>query len=231
MRPSTLRRSSIAEQVAESLRDQIINNQLGPGTRLVETDLATALGISRTPLREAIAKLAEEGLIDVYPQFGSFVAQISLSAVNEAQFVREHLECALIREAALKITPKGLAELRRILKQQSAAADEGDAVEFHRLDEAMHAKFAELAGHAGVGALIRVKKAHLDRVRHVCYGGSEHLHALVEQHGAVVNALAKHDPDAAATALRTHLRDVCATIDALFNQASPPGDVPKRRKR
>src|SRR3954452_4333802 len=144
--PVISRRKGLAEQVADALRLQIISGRLAPGARIVEADLAADLGISRTPVREALSRLAEEQLIEVMPQFGSFVAPISFEAVSEAQFIREHLECALIRETAEKIDESGLSGLRDLLDRQRRAAARNDAAEFYELDEAMHARFAELAG-------------------------------------------------------------------------------------
>src|SRR4051812_35600570 len=226
--PVISRRNGIAEQVADSLRLQIVSGRLPPGARIVEADLAAELGISRTPVREAMARLADERLVEVMPQFGSFVAPISFEAVSEAQFIREHLECALIRETAEKIDEAGLSGLRDLLERQRRAAARNNAAEFYELDEAMHARFAELAGRPGVGRLIQQKKVHLDRDRHVSYRRPDHLLELVDQHERVVDALEARDPDRAEEALRSHLRVVCATIDQLF--AELPA-APERRKR
>ena len=228
--PVISRRNGLAEQVADALRLQIISGRLAPNARIVEADLAADLGISRTPVREALSRLAEEQLIEVLPQFGSFVAPISFEAVSEAQFIREHLECALIREAAEKIDEPGIAGLRDLLDRQRRAAMRQDAADFYQLDETMHARFAEIAGRPGIGRLIRQKKAHLDRVRHVSYGRPDHLQELVDQHERVVKALEARDADAAEIALREHLRVVCATIDQLYRDLPRP-EKRKRRTR
>jgi DNA-binding GntR family transcriptional regulator len=228
--PAITRRGRIADQVADGLRSAIIAGKLAPGARIVEGDIAEELGVSRTPVREAMGKLAEEGLVEVYPQVGSFVAPISFEAVSEAQFIREHLECAMIREAASKIDETGISELQRILDDQRRAADAKDATQFYALDEAMHAKFAEIAGRPGIGRLVQQKKAHLDRVRHVSYSRPDHLEELVEQHGQILVALASHDVDAAEDALRRHLRVVCSTIDQIFQEV-PALEKRKRRTR
>ena len=229
--PVISRRNRIAEQVADSLRLEIISGRLVPGARIVEADLAAELRISRTPIREAIGRLAEEGLIEVLPQFGSFVAPISFEAVSEAQFIREHLECAVIREAAKRIDDAAIASLRDLLDRQRRAADRHDAAEFYQLDEAMHARFAEIAGRPGIGRLVQQKKGHLDRVRHVSYGRPDHLGELVEQHEAVVEALAAKSASRAEAALRKHLRVVCSTIDQLYRAMPAATEKRKRRTR
>ena len=229
--PVISRRNRIAEQVADSLRLEIISGRLVPGARIVEADLAAELKISRTPIREAIGRLAEEGLIEVLPQFGSFVAPISFEAVSEAQFIREHLECAVIREAARRIDDAAIAGLRDLLDRQRRAADRHDAAEFYQLDEAMHARFAEIAGRPGIGRLVQQKKGHLDRVRHVSYGRPDHLGELVEQHEAVVEALEAKSASRAEAALRKHLRVVCSTIDQLYRAMPAATEKRKRRTR
>ena len=93
--------------------------RLKPGERIADAQLAQELGVSRTPVREAILQLADEGLVDVVPQHGTFVAPISLEAVREAQFVREALEVAALREVVERITGAELAELETSLAAQA----------------------------------------------------------------------------------------------------------------
>ncbi|MDB5512626.1 MAG: transcriptional regulator [Enterovirga sp.] len=231
VRPVISRRSGIAEQVFETLRLRIVSGRLAPGERIIEADLAAEFGVSRTPVRESLSRLAEEQLIEVLPQFGSFVAPISFEAVNEAQFIREHLECAIIREAARNIDEAGIAELRDLLDRQRRAAARQDPAEFFQLDETMHSSFAEVAGQPGVGRLVRQRKAHLDRVRHVSYGQPDHLLELVTQHEGVVDALEERDATKAEAALRKHLRVVCATIDQLYQSIPAAREKRKRRTR
>jgi DNA-binding GntR family transcriptional regulator len=223
------RRVRLSDQAYLALRGMIVRGALAPGSQIVEPRLAEELGISRTPLREALLRLAEEGLVDVFPQSGSYVAPIRVEAVTEAQFVREHLECALIREAAERVDPRALAELHRNLAQQDEAQRRHDADAFYELDEALHAAFAECAGRPGVWRLIQQSKLHMDRVRLLSLPIAHQIPLLVEQHRAIVQAVARRDPDAAETALRRHLREVFATIAELgLNAAEEP---PLRRRR
>lgn len=225
------RRTRLAEQVYEVLRGDIVRGALRPDAQLAEPELAARLQVSRTPLRLALARLADEGLVVIYPQVGSFVAPIRLDAVAEAQFVREHLECALIRDAAARMDAATVRALRDNVDRQVRALRDGDRAEFYALDEALHASFAEAGGHPGVWKLIQHAKVHLDRVRHLSLSIDEHPPRLVDQHAAIVDALASGDADAAEAALRAHLREVFATVQALGLEEFRSPALPKRRRR
>ena len=225
------RRERLAERVYLTLRAEIVSGALPPDRQISEQEIAERLQVSRTPLREALVRLVEDGLAVVYPQFGTFVAPIRLEAVAEAQFIREHLECALIRDAALRIAPPELRRLRDNLDQQERAARDEDHRHFYALDEELHAGFAEAAGRPGVWRLIQHGKLHLDRVRHLSLPISHQLPHLIEQHRAILGALADHAPDRAETELRRHLREVFETARQLGLDETPPDRLPKRRRR
>ena len=229
------RRERCSDRAHAAVRAMIVRAELPPGSRLSEAALAERLGVGRTPLREALLRLADEGLIDVYPQSGRFVAPIRVQAVSEGQFVREHLECAVIRELAVRIDDAGLAALRSTLYEQDGALSAADPERFFALDEALHAQFAELAGRAGVWRIIQQSKLELDRVRVMSLPMSEQIPRLIEQHRAVVEALAGHDPGLAEATLRLHLREVYATIERLgldrIAAESSPARQPIRASR
>jgi len=225
------RRERLAERVYATLRDEIVSGALPPDTQISEMEISERLQVSRTPLREALVRLVEDGLAVVYPQFGTFVAPIRLEAVAEAQFIREHLECALIRDAALRILPRDLRLLRDNLDQQERAARDEDHQRFYALDEELHAGFAEAAGRPGVWRLIQHSKMHLDRVRHLSLPIGDQLPRLIEQHRTIVGALAEGAPDRAENALRLHLREVFATARELGIEDAPAERLPKRRRR
>jgi DNA-binding GntR family transcriptional regulator len=208
-------RIKLSNQAYETMRRMIVRGDLSPGARLSEPDLTEQLGIGRTPLREAFLLLAQEGLIAIQPQSGSFVAAIDIDRVKEAQFVREHLECGIIREIAPSIGRRALGDIRRLLEQQDEALEDHDPDRFYELDEALHAEFCLIAGRPGVWRLIQGSKLHMDRVRHLSLHLADRIPRLIAQHRAILAALTEHDPDAAEAALRRHLREVFATIDTL----------------
>ena len=226
---SSDRRERFSDQAHAAVRAMIVRAELPPGSRLSEAALTERLGIGRTPLREALLRLADEGLIDVYPQSGRFVAPIRVEAVTEGQFVREHLECAVIRELAVLIDGAAVPRLRKMLGEQELALRAADHERFFVLDEALHAQFAELAGRAGVWRIIQQSKTELDRVRVLSLPMADQIPRLIEQHRAIVDALAARDPALAEAALRLHLREVYATIERLGLNRIAADAVPDRR--
>jgi DNA-binding GntR family transcriptional regulator len=209
------RGAKLSDQAYLALRVMIVRGDMQPAARISEPQLTERLGISRTPLREALLRLAEDGLVSIYPQSGSFVTPIHLDKVEEAQFVREQLECGIIRQVSTDIDRRGLAGLHRLLLQQQRADDAGDRERFYELDETLHATFCAIAGRPGVWRLIERSKMHMDRVRRLSLPIAKQVPRLIEQHRAIVEAVARGDADAAEAALRAHLREVFATISAL----------------
>jgi DNA-binding GntR family transcriptional regulator len=199
----------------------IVRASMPPGSRIVEGEIGERLRVSRTPVREALLRLADEGLVRIVPQSGIYVAPVSLAAVTEAQFIREHLECAVIRELAANADGRGVALLRGTLARQEAARDAADLVEFYDLDELLHQQFSELTGRSGVWPVIQHSKHHLDRVRWLSLPVAEHIPHLITQHWAIVDAVSQRDPDVADAALRAHLREVYATIERLGLDRGP----------
>ena len=104
------------------LRDQIVSTSLAPGASLSEVRIAELYGVSRTPVREAFKRLADDGLLDVVPQVGSFVARIDLHRVRDNHFVRDTLECRIVEVAAARIDAAGRKRLAASLASQTQAA-------------------------------------------------------------------------------------------------------------
>lgn len=212
-------RLSVRDQTMETLRRRIISLQLAPGEPLSENELAQELGVSRTPVRESLILLREEGLVHVFPQIGSFVSLVDLARVSEAQFVREAIECASL--ADLVADAEDIAGLRHILQGQWDAEGAKDIERFFSLDEEFHRELLRLAGHEASWAAVNSAKAHLDRARRLSLVDTTHVASLIGQHTAVVDSLANGDRAAADSSLRLHLREVFKDIERI--QASSPG--------
>ncbi|MBN8866521.1 MAG: GntR family transcriptional regulator [Solirubrobacterales bacterium] len=212
-------RSSIGgntgDRVYAILREAIVTAELEPGRQLSENELAELLGVSRTPVRGALARLREDRLVAIVPQLGSFVTLISRSGVEDAAFVREALECAAIRLAAERITESGLEEIQANLAAQERAERELDVESFDLLDETLHRIICQQAGHEVAWALSRRANGHLDRVRRLSLPDSSYLTEMVSEHKSLVAAVAEGDPDRAETELRRHLRMVLSSVDQI----------------
>jgi DNA-binding GntR family transcriptional regulator len=204
--------SSARAQAYDRLRDAIVSLRLKPGERIADAQLAQELGVSRTPVREAILQLADEGLLEIVPQHGTFVAPISLEAVREAQFVREALEVAALREVVERITDAELDELDALLAEQASATD---PARFYTLDQAFHRRLMEISSFPGAWRIAARSRAHLNRVRILSLPGPEVIAELLAQHVALVDRLRERDGAGAEAVLHEHLRMVYSHLPEL----------------
>ncbi|MGZ9710385.1 GntR family transcriptional regulator [Glaciimonas sp. GNP009] len=204
---------SAARRVYRYLRQRIIDMTLVPGARLVERDIAEELGISRTPVHEAVQRLAEEGLIEVVPRVGTFVARIPLDSLEEAMLVRSALELAIIEKAAQRATKDGVSRLQAILDAQRACIAANDKAGFHQTDEAFHEMLAELSGFPGVWPLILQAKTQIDRYRQLTLPLQGRMDGVLVEHSEVVAAIAAGNPSNAVSAMRDHLDHVLPLLE------------------
>jgi DNA-binding GntR family transcriptional regulator len=204
---------SASRRVYLRLRRRIVEMDMLPGTRVVERDIAEEFGTSRTPVHEAVQRLADEGLIEIMPRSGTFVARIPLDALEEANLVRQALETAIIEKAAQRVTPEDVARLRGILAEQEAAITANDFATFHRTDERFHALLAELSGYPGVWPIIQQAKTQMDRYRQLTLPLEGRMAGVLEEHRAVVAAIAARDPAQAVAAMRDHLDHVMPVLE------------------
>lgn len=181
------RRLPIVPQIHDALRDAIVSVAVLPGQAISETEMAAGFGVSRTPVREALIRLADEGLIDIYPQAGTFVSRIDLAAVREAQFVRQTLETAVAVQAAS--TAAGVTVFEPILERQERAIRDNDFPEFFASDEDLHRTVFELGGHGPTWRLVQSAKSHLDRVRQLERPAEATLVEMLRQHRAIAAAI------------------------------------------
>lgn len=187
------------------LRERIVSTTLSPGEPVSEARIADSYGVSRTPVREAFKRLADDGLLEVVPQVGTFVARIDLRLVRDSHFVRETLECRLVELACRRIDDDGRERLRANLAEQRRAIAAGDAPAFFRVDEAMHETLAGIAGHSGAWHVIHAAKAQLDRVRHLSLANAARSRLRMGEHRAIADCVIAGDAPGAASAMRAHL--------------------------
>jgi len=206
-------RQPVAAQVHEILRRSIITMRLRPRKKVSEAELALQLGVSRTPVREALIKLAEDRLVEILPQRGSFITPIRLHEVLEARFIREALEIAVVREAAETGRAEILGRLESLLQAQRAAARDKDLERFLELDEAFHHTFSESIDKQRCWRLIQSVKHQLDRVRYLSLPEPGNLALLIRQHAAIAQAALAGKPEEAETLMRAHLREVLRFIE------------------
>lgn len=208
----------IAGQAYAWIKRAILTLDLQPNAALSENELSLKLGISRTPVREALIKLAEEGLVDILPQRGTYVSPIRIAEVVEAQFIREALETSVVRKAAETADEAFILRLRANLAEQKAAMDDGRLQDFLHVDEAFHHAFSEFCRLPRAWRVIQNVKGQLDRVRYLSLPHPGHVKQLFDQHKAVADAVAEGAPDAAVEHMRHHLREVFKSVDELMRE-------------
>jgi GntR family transcriptional regulator, rspAB operon transcriptional repressor len=207
------RRTGLA--VYEALREAIVTTELEPGQQVSENEIAEKLGVSRTPVREALARLRDDQLVQIVPQLGTFVSRISVEGVDDAQFLREALECAAVRMVAERADDDDITELRELIARQEQARDAGDPDAFFTLDDAFHSRICELSGRPIAWAIVARANGHLNRVRRLSLAEPRYIAEMIVEHKVVVAEIANGDPDGAETALRHHLRMVLSDLPTI----------------
>ncbi len=198
-------RQSRSSQVYAILRSAIIDLTLPPNMVIKKEEIAAQLGISRTPISEAINRLAEEGLVEIFPQHGTYVSKIRTEDVVEGAFLRRALEVETVREVALRISDQMLGDLDRNVRYQRANLDADDMDAFHRLDIEFHQMICDFLGFAKVRRTIDSSRAQLDRVRKMMLTVVDRPEETYREHVKILEALRKGSPDAAGKAMTSHL--------------------------
>ncbi|MBS0408441.1 MAG: GntR family transcriptional regulator [Proteobacteria bacterium] len=205
---------SKAERVYAILRRRIRELALPPGAPLRKEEIAAELGVSRAPVSEALARLAEEGLAEIFPQHGSFVAPIRPEAVRESLFIRSALEIEAMRRLAPTADADLAARLDENLAGQAAALDAGDLARFHDLDEALHALLFASAGTSRALRILDAARAPLDRLRRLALPEPGRPQATLAEHRRLADAVKSGDAELAGAAMRVHLANVARSIEA-----------------
>lgn len=191
--------------IYQALRREIVSLHRKPGDPISEKALSAQFGVSRTPIREAILRLATEQLVEIAPQSGTFVARIRLPALKEAMIIRRALEEVTVRAAAERATRSQIALLDANIERQREAAEADDRDAFHDADELFHGGIAETAGYPGIWTTVQQVKVQVDRYRHLTLPQPGRMIRLVDEHAAIVEGIRNHDADAAVAALDLHL--------------------------
>jgi GntR family transcriptional regulator, rspAB operon transcriptional repressor len=194
------------------LRAELISLERLPGEPISEVELAKSYGFSRTPVREALRKLADEGLVEIFPQSGTFAARIPLAALPETIVIRKALEETSARLAAERARRSQAIALLAELERQREASRAGDRNAFHQADEAFHAAIAEAAGYRGIWMLVEQVKVHVDRYRRLTLPQEGRMTRAIREHAAIASAIESGDGARAAEAMSVHLDGLLADI-------------------
>lgn len=211
------RQKPIAGQVHLYLRRLILKLILPPGEALSEKDLSIRLGLSRTPVREAFIRLADEGLVDIFPQRGTLVAPIRMAEVREAYLLRDVLEAAVVQKAATEGIEHDLAKLLQDnLHRQTAALDVDDYDSFMDLDEEFHRLLSETAALPRAWRVIQSVKGQMDRVRYISLPERGHGRLIQREHASIFAAVQAGDVDLAKREMHDHLHQIWVSVERLL---------------
>jgi GntR family transcriptional regulator, rspAB operon transcriptional repressor len=203
---------SAAARVERELRARIIDLTIKPGERLSEAEIAERFQVSRQPVREAFIALMRAGLVDVQPQRGTVVVKLSVRRMLDARFIREAIEVAIVKRACEHFDAHHLDRMRALIDEQRRAIGRNDNESFLHLDNMFHIALAEGAGCAAAWAAVEMQKAHMDRVCALTLHGPGRSAVVVEQHVAIVDAVAAADAEAAVAAMSHHLNEILRAV-------------------
>ena len=207
-------RYRVSDAVYEQLSEAIRNLQLPPGTPISEPGVASWLGVSRSPVREAFTRLVDLGLVTVIPQVGSRVAPISLHEVEEAVFIRSALETSAFRRA-IRNEGRDMDEIQRLAVENQAAAEQHDLESYFDTDERLHENVFALAGLPRLWQVVRGTQLQLDRLRRL------HLEAaivnleIVTEHQKIVDALRSGDEEGGVRVVAQHATRILTDTERL----------------
>lgn len=206
---------SLANRVYLSLKGAILSLSVKPGQILRKGEICEQLSISRSPVSEAVTRLAAEGLVDVVPQAGTFVARFSMDEIREGAFLREALELQAIELVAETITEEQLTELRRNLRVQEALVADRDFAGFYKLDAEMHEAILSYTGFRRLAQIAETSWLQVNRARQMVLPNEDRVVETLEEHRRILAALEARDPEAARAATRAHLRQLIAYLEPL----------------
>lgn len=208
---------SLVSQIYRILWDAIVTLKILPGQLVSEKEIASVLNASKTPVREALIRLEDVGLVSVVPKSGTYVTAIRIDAYIEGCFTRLQLETGAVRRAAERSgIEHHIADLESIIERQSVAWDAEDYVQFASLDEALHKAFFTVAGLQGVWHFQQKTQADVNRIRHLKrIGGIRRGTQVIEQHIAIVDAIRSGKADHASNALVLHIGSLESEISKL----------------
>ncbi len=194
-----------AAHVFEVLREEIISLALPPGTPLLRPALQERFGLSSTPIRDALLRLQEEGLVEIFPQHTTIVSLIDVESARQAQFLRRALETEIARVLSEAADAALVSELRSVIDQQEWAAKRNDLVRFWDLDLAFHAAMYRAAGIPDLWATVRRHNGQIDRLRHLHLPVEGKARQVIDDHAAIASAIEKGNATRAQECVREHL--------------------------
>jgi DNA-binding GntR family transcriptional regulator len=213
---------ALPEQIANQLRRDILRGVLLPGTAVKERDFAASLGVSRTPMREAIRILAKEGLVQLRPARSPIVAEPSFEEVAQNIEVMTALEILSAQLACERASDEQIAAITGLAHRMEDLWGKADLVEIFELDMSFHLAIAQAAGNAVLAEMHRALVARLWRARYLSASRVDSRERVLRQHGDIVDALIRRDPQQVSERLRAHLDHLLVNVAEYFSSRAEP---------
>ena len=209
---------NIVPQVYQILYKSIISLWLKPGQLLREKEICKQLQISRTPVREALLKLADERLIVILDRSGTYVSRINIKDVQESQFIRESLETATVRYAAKNCNTDLTEKLSMLIEQQKQCVKDDNQLRLSELDDLFHRTIVEFQFSSRIWKIINNAKAQMDRVRILALPLPGRGTEIVEEHSRIYEAICSGYETQAGDAMSFHLNTVFTSLEQLLGK-------------
>ena len=213
-------RRPLHEEAVDRIRDLIVQGTLAPGARLNERELCDQLGISRTPLREAIKMLATEGLVELLPNRGAVVAPLEPERLAETLHVMGALESLAGELACRNATPAQIAEIRALHEDMVRMHAHGDLAAYFRYNQAIHLKIVEASRNQVLANAYRQLNANVRRARYMANLSRERWDSAVREHEEILAALQARDVPRLKRLLQEHLAHKLASVLNAFEKAA-----------
>jgi DNA-binding GntR family transcriptional regulator len=204
--PASLDHRTLWQRVHEHLREEIISGRLIPGTELHEAGLARSRGVSRGPIREALGRLATEGLVAIRPRRGAVVRALSNEEFIEAYQVREALEMMAVRLAVPRLTAEDQVAMERLIEEMASRGEVEDVQGFFEANTEFHQRFFQVAGNQMLSELYRQLRGQIDRHRLRSLELRGNLQRSIEEHRAILWAARTGDVERAVRLVSDHIR-------------------------
>lgn len=212
---------TMKDYVYQILKRNIMELRLKPGSPLKKEKISRQLQVSVTPVREAFAKLAEEDLVDILPQNGTFVSHINIDKIIQAQFMRESLELAVIKIACEMDFPKDkLFKLQTIVKMQEILAEEENLIQLFELDNQFHRLVFDACNKKYVWEVLQQASIHIDRIRVLSLTTSFNRKEIIADHQKIIDAIKDKNLELAERVVKEHTNRIKFDIEELKEKYS-----------
>lgn len=206
------------DYVYKILKRNIMELRLKPGIALRKEKIAQKMNVSITPIREAFSRLSEDGLVEIYPQKGTYVSHINHEKVEQAKFMREYLERAIVRLACNKFTEDFFFKIQLNVKMQEIYAEQEDFIQLYKMDNDFHKILFEGCNKGDLWLSIQQVSTHLDRMRILSLSANFNRKEVITDHLDIIEALKDKNVDYAEKIMKRHIDRISFDIKKLKHE-------------